>query len=384
MTVTAAFVVDASPLWRAGLVDLLQAQPEVTVVGSAGEVKDLERSNVVDLVVIHLAGEPPVAWGRALHDAQRRSPAARLIGIHDGLSSTDLAELTGDTGASFVDEGSDEDALVRALADPGHRTRQRWEAPTMGPVPLKERESAILSRVAAGMTSAEVAADLGLGVRTVENAKKALFVRLGVLSQAHAVSLAVSLGLLAGHGDGGRRPALLDALARRLIPASDEPITARVVSAETRRVPGEDPPSVLITRKPLPGALVVDVIRSGTLAIVAESQSAADFQFAVAQARLGRSTIADGDLQALLQALRDTVVAVPQITLTGRETDLLTSVAAGESVNQTARSLGIAVKTVENTQRMLFRKLGVRNRSQAIAVATGLGLVGRKQVAPPE
>ena len=188
----------------------------------------------------------------------------------------------------------------------------------------------------------------------------------------------MSLGLLAGHGDGGRRSGLLDALARRLIPAADEPVTVRVVSAGALPVRGNDPAAVLITRNPLPGATVLNAMRSGTLAIVAESQSVADFEFAIRQARLGRSTLADGDLQVLLEALRTDVVAAPNISLTGREADLLNSVAAGESVKQTARSLGIAVKTVENTQRMLFRKLGVRNRSQAIAVATSLGLVGHE------
>ena len=42
---------------------------------------------------------------------------------------------------------------------------------------------------------------------------------------------------------------------------------------------------------------------------------------------------------------------------------------------QTARVLGIAPKTVENVQTRLFRKLGVRNRSGAFAVADAFGLL---------
>jgi two-component system, NarL family, nitrate/nitrite response regulator NarL len=49
--------------------------------------------------------------------------------------------------------------------------------------------------------------------------------------------------------------------------------------------------------------------------------------------------------------------------------------ARGDTVRQTARSLGISVKTVENTQGRLFRKLGARNRAGALAVAHGLGLL---------
>ncbi|MGE0308582.1 MAG: response regulator transcription factor, partial [Acidimicrobiia bacterium] len=58
-------------------------------------------------------------------------------------------------------------------------------------------------------------------------------------------------------------------------------------------------------------------------------------------------------------------------------TDILNCVEEGCSVKQTARSLGISPKTVENTQRHLFKKLGVRNRSQAVARAHALGLLPR-------
>jgi len=42
--------------------------------------------------------------------------------------------------------------------------------------------------------------------------------------------------------------------------------------------------------------------------------------------------------------------------LTARESDILRSLARGHSIRQTARSLGIAAKTVENVQTRLFRK----------------------------
>jgi DNA-binding CsgD family transcriptional regulator len=45
------------------------------------------------------------------------------------------------------------------------------------------------------------------------------------------------------------------------------------------------------------------------------------------------------------------------------------------SIPQTARALGIAPKTVENVQTRLFRKLGVRNRPGALAVADAFGLL---------
>jgi DNA-binding CsgD family transcriptional regulator len=62
-------------------------------------------------------------------------------------------------------------------------------------------------------------------------------------------------------------------------------------------------------------------------------------------------------------------------SLTSREGDILRSIAVGHSVRETARSLGIAVKTVENTQARLFRKLDARNRAGALTSAHALGLV---------
>jgi DNA-binding CsgD family transcriptional regulator len=61
--------------------------------------------------------------------------------------------------------------------------------------------------------------------------------------------------------------------------------------------------------------------------------------------------------------------------LTARESDILRWLAQGYSIRQTARVLGIAPKTVENVQTRLFRKLGVRNRSGALAVADAFGLL---------
>jgi DNA-binding NarL/FixJ family response regulator len=67
--------------------------------------------------------------------------------------------------------------------------------------------------------------------------------------------------------------------------------------------------------------------------------------------------------------------------LTSRESDILSSLARGHSIRQTARELGIAPKTVENVQTRLFRKLGVRNRAGALAVADAFGLL--PETAPP-
>jgi DNA-binding NarL/FixJ family response regulator len=68
-----------------------------------------------------------------------------------------------------------------------------------------------------------------------------------------------------------------------------------------------------------------------------------------------------------------TTEGLPELTV--READILCSIARGDTVRQTARSLGIAEKTVENTQARLFRKLNARSRVGALASAHALGLL---------
>jgi two-component system nitrate/nitrite response regulator NarL len=72
---------------------------------------------------------------------------------------------------------------------------------------------------------------------------------------------------------------------------------------------------------------------------------------------------------------RGTRLQPPAPTLTAREHDILRSIGCSHTVRQTARTLGIAAKTVENAQSNMFRKLGVHNRAAALAAAYSLGLL---------
>lgn len=80
--------------------------------------------------------------------------------------------------------------------------------------------------------------------------------------------------------------------------------------------------------------------------------------------------------RALARALRqqsDGTTAPP--SLTGREREILQAIHRGESLKQTADRLGVARKTIENLQCRLFRKIGARNRAQAVVRTHALGLL---------
>jgi two-component system, NarL family, nitrate/nitrite response regulator NarL len=104
------------------------------------------------------------------------------------------------------------------------------------------------------------------------------------------------------------------------------------------------------------------------------SRIATDLVPACTLAAHGYVTVEADSARAVLDALRaPSAPGLPE--LTPRELDILRLIAGGLTVRQTARALGIAAKTVENTQSRLYRKLGARNRSGALVAAHALGLL---------
>jgi DNA-binding NarL/FixJ family response regulator len=61
--------------------------------------------------------------------------------------------------------------------------------------------------------------------------------------------------------------------------------------------------------------------------------------------------------------------------LTRRELEILEHVAVGLSVKQVASRVGLSPRTVETHLTKLYRKLGARNRVQALSRAASLGLI---------
>jgi DNA-binding NarL/FixJ family response regulator len=109
--------------------------------------------------------------------------------------------------------------------------------------------------------------------------------------------------------------------------------------------------------------------------LVAKADAAAGLSPALAATAQGMLVMSQRYAAALLRWAPAPSSTVPQ--LTARERDILNSIARGQTIRQTARTLGIATKTVENIQTILFRKLGARNRRDALTIADDWGLIER-------
>jgi DNA-binding NarL/FixJ family response regulator len=81
------------------------------------------------------------------------------------------------------------------------RLRSNEAAPSIGTPrgELTPREMDVLAAMADGLATKAIARRLGVAVKTVENHKIRIFDKLGVRTQAHAVTLAIGHGLLGNH-----------------------------------------------------------------------------------------------------------------------------------------------------------------------------------------
>jgi two-component system, NarL family, nitrate/nitrite response regulator NarL len=286
-----------------------------------------------------------------------------------------------------------------------------------GPPPanaqLTDREQYIVALLAAGHPASMIAGLLGVSTRVVENHKRRIYRKLAVSSQSHLAARAATLGLV------GRPQVAVNRLdrARRMplvvVHAANGPvrhdIEAALLAAHLPFVvdPAERNPSRWSTAGTTPSILVVAdpvtrdwsrSVRPGTLALLVRSVPMSRDEVLGALAHGVVGVVAATQVSAVLVPALQLAIsghlafepvtgaalaaadigwgvgeAVPELTV--REGDILRSIAHGDTVRQTARSLGIAEKTVENTQSRLFRKLGAHNRSGALTTAHALGLI---------
>ncbi|HEX4725053.1 MAG TPA: LuxR C-terminal-related transcriptional regulator [Pseudonocardiaceae bacterium] len=226
--------------------------------------------------------------------------------------------------------------LRAALADagPAHQRSPNAKAGLTG------REQEVLALICAGRSAAQIAVTLEISPHTVVNHTRHIFAKLDVRSRTQAAAEVARLGLL---GDVAILPSNPDGMPGAAPPIGDD----------VRRI-------------------VASAVARGADAVLTGEGLVEQLPAVLAMVRAGYLVAPAGPVRALLAA------AYPRLApleLTKRELDILGSIRQGHSVRQTAQALGIAVKTVQSVQRQLFLRLGARNRTEALALADGLGLV---------
>ncbi len=199
---------DDHAILRAGLRMLLDAQPDMLVVGEAADGEEAVRRALVtrpDVAVVDLT-MPGLSGVETLQRLRRELPSARLLVLtmHEDPGYARMAQAAGASGHVIKDSDSSELlSAIRAV----HRGRTFVQVgagagagtPDLAAMPamptLSPRELQVLRLLARGHTNREVAGLLTLSVKTVETHRSRLGDKLGSRTRAELVRIAAQLGL---------------------------------------------------------------------------------------------------------------------------------------------------------------------------------------------
>jgi DNA-binding NarL/FixJ family response regulator len=209
---------DDHALLREGLAGLINAQPDLVVVGQAAdglEALTLARDLRPDLIVMDIS--MPVCDGlEATRLIRAAQPLARILilTIHDAdeelfeaikagaggyvLKNTTAAEFLGSVRGVLAGEAALPPKLAaRLLAEFARLAHRAASEPPPEEAPeLSARECEVLRLIAAGATNKEIAAQLGLSLHTVKSHVCNILGKLHAANRRQAAKAAVQLGLV--------------------------------------------------------------------------------------------------------------------------------------------------------------------------------------------
>jgi DNA-binding NarL/FixJ family response regulator len=215
-------VVDDQPLVRAGIVMLVNAEEDITVVAEAADGQEAlceireHRPDVV-LMDVRMPGTDGVTATRAIVDdgltAQNGQPIGVIIlttyhideavyaALRAGASGFLLkdaapAEIVNAIRSVVAGEAWLDPAVARRLIDE-FAARPEPHTPTPAEMAqLTPREREVLSLMARGLSNADVAGELFISEATVKTHLARVMMKLGVREKAQAVAAAYQTGLV--------------------------------------------------------------------------------------------------------------------------------------------------------------------------------------------
>jgi DNA-binding NarL/FixJ family response regulator len=399
-------------LFREMLAGQLTREPDITMLGTV--VSGPELVQLCDsrrpAVVVFEADAPRWSNERLVSLLLLPGRPMRMIGLHQALTTAHVIRAYDAGVSALVPYSGGLEPLLAAIRAPSSAIESARVRRTGGDA-LTQRELEVLYLVCAGYPPRRIGLELGISPHTVENHKQRIFAKLGVHNQAHAAASAVRMGLLPQamphrtDGAADRRPGLRvflvsangslaarakGVLERNHVVVSDrDTLPQQRTNADNSESEQEihvllDPPSqewrsqqgrgmVVVTSHDLKQDLLARAVTSGVTILPAAllddllvpAVEAANAGYVLINAAYSRAVLGGpgGETRSW------------QLTLTPREQEILSAIGQGHTTKQTARLLGISVRTVENLQGNLFRKLRVHRKAAALVVAHELGLL---------
>jgi two-component system, NarL family, response regulator NreC len=209
-------IVDDHKICQFGLRSMLQAHPDLSVVGGAETARaalELVASEKPDVVTldIRIQHESGLLLLPKLLEA---SPSTRVLVLSVHEDQETLREALARGAHGYVNKAAEADEIIGAVRSVA-RGRSFWSVPfEPGPPlpspeqeggslrpsarPLSERERQVLQLYAGGHTQRQIADRLGLRLKTIETYRSRLGDKFGVRSREQLVDCARQLGLVDG------------------------------------------------------------------------------------------------------------------------------------------------------------------------------------------
>ena len=205
-----AFLIDNDAVFRLGLSQVLADEFAIATVGAhdlAHDHTETVRETEADLLILSLvAADPaPPVWLPRLLSRPREFLVAMLIPQQSAAAVRELVAIGAD-GFLLKPVGVTElSSLIATL----RRNYGDEGVPVFGgPIPaeqprsnkagsLSDREVLVIKRTADGRSSAQIAAEFGISIKTAERYRRSIFSKLGLHSVAELTKFAVREGYTA-------------------------------------------------------------------------------------------------------------------------------------------------------------------------------------------
>jgi len=201
---TRILVADDHALLRIGLNTMINTQPDMIVVGEAGNGRDAvarTKELTPDVVVMDLM-MPKLDGAEATRQIVEALPETKVIILTSYGTSADLVRAISNGAVGAQMKGSPIDAIIKAIRAvvAGNKAIaadiQRFLREDSTPSDLSKRQREVLLGVATGQTSEQIANNLGISVSAVKQHITAVCNKLNASSRAEAATIAVSRNLL--------------------------------------------------------------------------------------------------------------------------------------------------------------------------------------------
>jgi DNA-binding NarL/FixJ family response regulator len=209
-------IADDHTIVRRGLRSLLQTENDIEVVGEAEtgrQAVQLAMALRPDVVLMDIA-MPMLSGLEATRQITRQAPFSRVLILSSYNDDEYVHEVTEAGGAGYLLKQADFGDVVRAIREAkkgnaffspaiSRRLTERYRETIVGGVVVKKRTDLLTSRelevlqlIAEGESNKQIAAELGISVKTVERHRQRLMDKLAIHDVAGLTRYAISRGLV--------------------------------------------------------------------------------------------------------------------------------------------------------------------------------------------